>query len=331
LEAYLVATRASQTELLNQAAQLRQQMDQQQKSIQKLIEPTRKRLLEQAKQKSAAGEQVVPQPIARWEFETDLKDVVGAAHGEARGGAKVEAGSLVVNQQAHVITAPLTKTLKAKTLEAWVQLDNLDQRAGGVMTIQTPDGNVFDAIVFAEQNPRQWMAGSNGFARTQPFNAPQDQDAASRAVHVAITYHDDGLIAGYRDGQPYGKPYKSSGPFEFVAGKATIGFGIRHLPAGGNRMLAGKILRAQLYDRALTADEIQATSMSAPYFVSEAQVLAELTAADREQIDTARQRLKKLESEIESLGTIPESLNDKAVWTDLAHSLLTFQEFIYLR
>lgn len=69
-------------------------------------------------------------------------------------------------------------------------------------------------------------------------------------MHVAIAYHDDGQIVGYRDGQPYGKPYKSNGPIEFKAGQTVISFGVRHLPAGGNRMLAGKILRAQLYDRA---------------------------------------------------------------------------------
>ena len=330
-ETYLAETKARHSELVNQVAKLRQQMDQQQAAIQKLIEPTRTRLLEQAKKKSAAGEQVVPMPIGRWEFETDLRDLVGSAHGEPRSGAKLENGTLVVNQQAHVITAPLKQTLKAKTLEAWVQLDNLDQRGGGVITIQTPDGVIFDSIVFAEQNPRQWMAGSNGFARTQSFNAPQDQDTAGRAVHVAIAYHEDGLIAGYRDGQPYGKPYKSNGPIEFVAGKAVIGFGIRHLPAGGNRMLAGRILRAQLYDRALSADEIQATSQSAPYFVSEAQVLAELTAADREQIDRGRKRLRELEAEIESFGTISEALNNQAVWADLAHAMFTFQEFIYLK
>ena len=96
-------------------------------------------------------------------------------------------------------------------------------------------------------------------------------------------------------------------------------------------MLAGRILRAQLYDRALTADEIQATSQSAPYFVSESQVLAELTPSDREQVNQRRSRLRELEAELESLGTIPESLNDKAIWTDLAHAMFIFQEFIYLK
>ncbi len=328
---YLVETRAQHAELLQQVTRLRERMDQQQAAIGKLIEPTRTRLLEQAKKKTAAGEQIVPKPIGRWEFESDLQDIAGSAHGVASGGAKLDAGSLIVGQQAHVVTAPLKQTLKAKTLEAWVQLDNLDQRGGGVMTLQTPDGGIFDSIVFAEQNPRVWLAGSNNFQRTQSFNAPQEQDAAGRAVHVAITYHEDGLITGYRDGQPYGKPYKSSGPQEFVAGKAVIAFGIRHSPAGGNKMLAGKILRAQLYDRALSADEIQATAQSAPYFVSESQVMSELTPAAREQIGQSRSRMRALAAELESLGTIPEAVSDKSVWSDLAHAMFTFQEFIYLK
>ena len=331
MTAYLTETKSRHAEQVAAIKKLREQMDQQQAAIQKLIEPTRTRLLEAAKQKTDAGEQVVPKPIGRWEFESDLQDIAGAAHAEARAGAKLEGGALVVKGQGHAVTAPLKQTIKAKTLEAWVQLDSLDQRAGGVMTIQTPDGVVFDSIVFAEQAPRQWMAGSNNFARTQSFNGPADQDAANRAVHVAIAYHDDGQIVGYRDGLPYGKPYKSNGPIEFKAGQTVVSFGVRHLPAGGNRMLAGKILRAQLYDRALTADEIQATSKSVPYFVSETQVLAALTATEREQVEAARSRLKALEGDIEALGPIPESLNDKAIWTDLAHALFTFQEFVYLK
>ncbi|GDY07409.1 hypothetical protein LBMAG52_08950 [Planctomycetia bacterium] len=331
MTAYLTETKSRHAEQVAVVKRLREQMDQQQAAIQKLIEPTRARLLEAAKQKTDAGEQVVPKPVGRWEFESDLQDIAGAAHAEARADARLEGGAVVVKGQGYAVTAPLKQTIKAKTLEAWVQLDNLDQRAGGVMTIQTPDGVVFDSIVFAEQAPRQWMSGSNNFARTQSFNGPPDQDAANRAVHVAIAYHDDGQIVGYRDGQPYGKPYKSNGPIEFKAGQTVISFGVRHLPAGGNRMLAGKILRAQLYDRALTADEIQATSKSVPYFVSEAQVLAALTATEREQVEAARNRLKALEGDIEALGPIPESLNDKAIWTDLAHALFTFQEFVYLK
>lgn len=328
---YLAATKTRYTELANQVAALRTQIEQRQVAIRSVMDPVRSRLIAEARAKSAAGEQVVPKPIGRWEFESDLKDVAGPAHAEARDGARLENGMLVVGKQAHVITAPIKQTLKAKTLEAWVQLDTLDQSGGGVMTIQTRDGVTFDAIVFAEANPRQWMAGSNGFVRTQPFNGPQDQDAATRPVHVAITYHDDGRITGYRDGQPYGKAYQSNGPQEFKAGETVIGFGIRHLPAGGNRMLAGRILRAQLYDRALSAEEIQATATSAPYFVAESQVLAALTEVDRKQIAADRQRIRELEAEVDSLGTLPETVNDKALWTELARTMFTFKEFIYVR
>lgn len=60
-------------------------------------------------------------------------------------------------------------------------------------------------------------------------------------------------------------------------------------------------------------------------------MLAALTATEREQVEAARNRLKALEGDIEALGPIPESLNDKAIWTDLAHALFTFQEFVYLK
>ena len=331
LRTYLSDTKVNHAVVAAQVAALRKELDYRQMAVSELLGPVRTRLIEQAKSKTGGAEEPVPKPIGRWEFEGDLQDAIGQAHGTAHGGAQIDKDALVVNKQAYVITAPIKQTLKAKTLEAWVQLSSLDQSGGGVMTIQTPNGAVFDAIVFAEQAPRQWMAGSDGFTRTQSFNGPADQDAAKQAVHVAIAYHADGRIVGYRNGQPYGKPYQSQGPFEFKTGEAVIGFGIRHLPAGGNRMLAGRILRAQLYDRALTAEEIQATSQSAPYFVSEAQVLAALTESDRTTVARERTRIQALETEIASFGTVPDLKDNLAAWTELAHTLFTLQEFIYVK
>jgi hypothetical protein len=79
-------------------------------------------------------------------------------------------------------------------------------------------------------------------------------------MHVAVVYYSDGTIAGYRDGQPYGQPYQSSDPVTFRAGESVVAFGVRHLPASEGRMLAGSIERAQLYDRALTPDEVAASA-----------------------------------------------------------------------
>jgi len=239
-----------------------------------------------------------PVPIARWEFDEDLRDVAGGLHGSAHGEAAVGQGALKLpGEQAFVATAPLDKDLQAKTLEAWVSLDGLAQAGGGVICVQTPDGAVFDAIVFGEREPARWMAGSNSFVRTQSFDAPAETEADKQTVHVAITYESDGTITGYRNGQPYGKPYRTERPVTFKAGQAQVVFGMRHAPVGGNRMLAGAIHRAQLYDRALTAEEV-ATSAGAPnYFVSEADVIAQMPPATAETRRTWSESLAALRKE----------------------------------
>lgn len=330
-QTYLADAAAQQTEVAQRMALLRRQIQERQTSLQNIVGPVRTKLLAAAKEKTDKGEAVVPQPIGKWEFESDPKDSIGSAHGELRDGAKLDNGAVLVNGQGFVSTAPINKTLKAKTLEAWVQLDNLDQKGGGVMTVQTRDGVLFDSIVFGEQQARHWMAGSNFFARTQSFQGLAEADANQRAVHVAIAYHADGKIVGYRDGQPYGKPYQSNGPHEFKAGETVVSFGVRHLPAGGNRMLSGRILRAQLYDRALASDEVAATSQSAPYFVSEAQILAALTETQREQVTAEKQRIVQLEKELAELGPTNQAIDEKATWTDLARALFTFKEFVFVK
>ena len=93
------------------------------------------------------------------------------------------------------------------------------QRGGGVLELQTLDGGVFDAIVFGEQEPGRWMAGSDVFRRTTAVRRRRPRRRRpTRRVHVAIIYHADGTITGYRDGQPYGKPYRAGGPVELQAG-----------------------------------------------------------------------------------------------------------------
>ena len=327
---YLTETKSSQSELAKQIADLRRQIDVQQIAIREIVEPVRARIVAETKATPSESEQKTPAPIGRWEFKSGLQDLVGTAHGAAHGGARTESDALVVGKNAHVMTAPLKQTIKEKTLEAWVQLDTLEQRGGGVMTIQSLNGGVFDAIVFGEKDARQWVAGSDGFQRTQSLNAPPEHDAFARPVHLAIAYHADGRISAYRDGQPYGTSYKSNGPMEFKAGEAVIGFGIRHT-GGGHAILSGRILRAQLYDRALTADEIRATSHAIQNFVSETQVLAALSEADRGKVADCKKRIGEIEMKIAKLGPVSDSVDDKTLWTDVARALFTFKEFIYVK
>ena len=58
-----------------------------------------------------------------------------------------------------------------------------------------------------------WPA-ARASAATQSFGGAAETEADQRPVHVAIAYAEDGTIRAYRDGQPYGEPYKSPGPVD---------------------------------------------------------------------------------------------------------------------
>ncbi len=249
-----------------------------------------------------AGKLTAPEPpktLAAWEFNDDFHDSIGSLEGKASGGARLENGLLVVDgKEGFVASAPITVDIAEKTLEAWVQLDNLEQGGGAAISLQTLDGVIFDAIVFGEREPKKWMAGSNGFARTQSFHGTDETEATNRPVHVAIVYQADGTIVGYRDGKPYGTPYRP-GPLQtYTAGKAQLVFGLRHGPPGGNRMLSGRIHRALLYDCALSADEVATSAGSSDiHSVSSKELMARLSPEQRDLIQSGRDETARLQAE----------------------------------
>lgn len=295
--------RPLKTKEMQQQIQLAQQeLKQIRSSISGLLDPVREQIL--AERKSAVKLKNLPQPISRWTFENDLRDEIGTLHGTAHGGAKLDNGKLIVNgTDAYVSTATLPVSLTAKTLEAWVQLDNLTQRGGGVISLQDSAGNLFDAIVFGEKTPGHWMAGSNSFARTKSFNGRPDEEADKQLLHVAIVYDNEGNIQGYRNGVPYGKPYQSDGPVMFSAGQAQLVFGLRHgISAGGNRTLAGKIEQAQLYDRALSTEEIAQTA-GLFNILTRPQLLAKLSETQKQQLTEWETAAIHLTEEIKSLSS----------------------------
>ena len=189
--------------------------------------------------------------------------------------------------------------LSAKTLEAWVLLDNLKQQGGGVLSVQTLNGVVFDAIVYGEREANRWMAGSNGFQRTKSFAGNAETTAETRLVHVAIVYRADGTIIGYRNGHPYGKAYRSSGPVTFSAGDSQVLFGLRHGSPGGNRILSGAIDRARLYDRALSHAEVAASAGVQNLTVDDADVLAEAGPELRKRYETLSRELLNLKEQLQ--------------------------------
>lgn len=250
-----------------------------------LLAPVRRRLLEERLAGAQDGPPP-PKPFAAWEFTDDLQDDVGRMHLKLHGNARIVDGALVLDgQNSWAQSAPLPETVRSLTLEAWVRLDNLEQRGGGVISLQTADGVLFDAIVFGEREPRQWMAGSNGFVRTSSFAGPEETEATQRFVHLAIVHSEDGTITGYRDGQPYGKAYRPGDLQEYPAGRSEVIFGLRHGPPGGNRLLQGSIERATLYHRALSADEVAASAFAAgSHFVPESLVIQSLSESQQQQL-----------------------------------------------
>ncbi|MGB7346170.1 MAG: DUF1553 domain-containing protein [Pirellulaceae bacterium] len=290
-----------------------------------ILDPARSRISE----RQNATERIAPKPTSSWDFAQGIEDLIGDNDCELHAGATVGEAGLELDGKGYATTSPLSLDVHAKTLEAWVQLATLDQAGGGVMTIQTRSGSVFDSIVFAETQSLRWLAGSDHHTRYQSFDGPAEAAALAEPVHLAIVYHADGRITGYRNGVPYGKEYQSKGIVDIKAGDATISFGLRHLPAGGNRLLKGRVLKANFYARALDAKEIAASSGN-HRFVSFDQVLASLTPSQRDRAERLRAEIAHVESKLQALGPRPPQ-TDRERWQDLAQALFTLKEFIYIR
>lgn len=197
----------------------------------------------------------VPPPLAQWTFEGHTLDVAGTMHGTLVGDATVLDGRLILKGNGYVRTAPLPVLLAEKTLVARVKVDPPDQGGGGVLTVQAGGGAVFDSIVYGERVPRQWMAGSDWFRRTRDLGNVQPEEAVG-FVHVAVVYQADGRIAVFRNGQPYGEPYRPAvGLQVFGAGSGEVLLGLRHT-GGANPYLRGEIEEAALYNVALNSEQV---------------------------------------------------------------------------
>lgn len=150
-----------------------------------------------------------------------------------------------------------TKPLTDKTLVAWVQVDDLDQRGGSVLTVENGDSRQFDAIVFGERVARRWMPGSDSFRRTPPRqNDWQEENAdPDTVIQMALVFEGNDATL-YRDGLPYAE-YGITQPVEFASGSSLL-IGLRHTQAARhNAFFRGRVLDARLYDRALSAKQLK--------------------------------------------------------------------------
>ncbi len=255
------------------------------KQIEAIDSEARQRILQDRSRQRTLTVVDAPKPIASWEFESKSERELSVG---LLGGAQLSSGRLVLNGQGYAVSQPLNIDLSEKTIEVWVQLGPGPQSGGGAMSVESLNGEIFDAIVFGEKEPERWMAGSNGFARTQSLKGPPERDAQGRVVHLAIVYEASGKVIAYREGRSYGESYQTSGPVAFKAGQAHVLFGLQHSPVSPSRLLRGSIERARLYDRALTADEVAASAGVESHSVSESEILVYLAEEVRQLRDDLR-------------------------------------------
>lgn len=268
-------------EIVQQLKAWQSRIDELTKELQDSETPVRQAILDE--RISASSQQkrplkVGPIPLAAWDFTQDLRDSIGNMDASLVGSAKQTAEGLIVDGTSFARTSPITKDVLEKTLEVRVKLKTLQQAGGGVISLQTNDGQTFDAIVYSELEPARWMAGSNGFQRTLSFRANAEERADQDVVVITQVHQADGTIVAYRNGQPYGNSIRKDAAVKYEAGKSHVIFGLRHgTDAGGNRMLNGTILGAKLYGKALTPEEVAVSADFTNSFITEAEILSKLT------------------------------------------------------
>ena len=247
---------------------------------------------------SPALAQKLPAPIAAWSFEKDASDAFGNLDGHLEGGAEVRDGRLILDGKgAYFRTDALPVDLGAKTLEAWVTPTTLDQRGGGVISIESTDVHGFDSIVFAEKEPRHWYPGSNYGVRSQNVGGAAENAKPGELIHMAIVYGADNSIAVYRNGAPYGHSYSKAELKKFEAGKSRVLLGLRHKGAGSG-FFSGEIEEARLYDHALTAEEVAASfHAGAVPVITPDQVIAALSPEQRTHRAALTAEIEKLRAE----------------------------------
>lgn len=328
--AYLATLQQESIEQARELAKQEEKITALNRQITAILDPARTKL--QAERKLPIVPTDLPEALAEWTFDKDLSDTKGRMNLELVGAARIENGALMLDGKSMAKSGALPKKLTAKTLEAWVMLDNLTQQGGGVLTLQEKNGGIFDSVVFGEKQATHWVAGSDHFNRSELFEGPAETEAATRPVHIAVVYQPDGTISGYRDGKPYGITYRKAPAAVFETDASQVLLGCRHGSPTGNKGLAGRIFRARLYDRALTPEDIAKTARIESTTITEADILATLSNEQRTQLSRLQTQrdllIKTLESNRSNTAGKDPVLQ---AWASLAQSLINLKEFIYLQ
>ncbi len=264
-----------------------------------LLKPVRTRILKLRSEGDSEQDAYDLQPLASWEFDQSLSDAMGHLDLTAHGDVEWKDDAVIL-RKAYLQTDPITSPLAEKSLEIRFELSDLDQPGGGLMTVQGP-GGLFDSIVIGERKNRHWISGSNGFARTDDFPASFEETVIDEPIHLVMVYQKDGTTKLYRNGQPYGAPFKKNGVV-FPEGKSSVLFGLRHLPAGGNRFLNVVIHEARLYERALKQEEVTAAYRGEGTFIPQSELVNALAPEQQKHRLHLVEKLTQHQAKLEAVG-----------------------------
>jgi hypothetical protein len=150
----------------------------------------------------------------------------------------------------YVFSPGLSTTTTTKTFSAWVKLNNVSQGGGGLVSLETNTGSVFDAIVYNESG-QGWGFGSDGWSRTAWSGVLETN--TNTWVHMTATYAPNDYKL-YRNGVLI----LQSTAFGITSFPSTsrILIGKRHT-GGGSAFLNASIDEVSVWNRALCQAEIQ--------------------------------------------------------------------------
>ncbi len=245
-----------------------------------------------------------PAPIAQWTFDTDLRDQIGSLHAALPEGAELADGRLrwVGKKDPEMIsTIPLPRDLREKTLEAWIFVRKPPEKGATILQVGNTSGYrgaALDGIRYAADEKKQWENQSTARFRSTNVNGPVEDAHAGDTIHLAITYASDGVIAIYRNGKPYGAPYKPEidtpvGRLQtYVRNDAVVGF---------KSTAELELDEARVYDIVLSPEQIAASYAAGAPSVSWAELTAAMPDTVRARVETLRAELTRLNQELKAI------------------------------
>lgn len=201
--------------------------------------------------------------IGHWTFENgvELEDLTGHFGKIDLLDAEVKDGKLHIGNNEWAITTGYKgpDIGPDKTLVTWLYLDDLNVTRGATLAVNKSSGDTFDAIVYAERQPKRWMAGSSFFRRTQDANPGFEEKETGKLIQLAISYEDDGgnaKIMIYRNGDVIGD-YTMGPIVSWKAGDVEALFGPRALIGGtAYGWVVARVEDARIYNTVLDEKEI---------------------------------------------------------------------------